>query len=285
MDGDDLCDRVLVPTDGSDGATAALEHGLELAQRFDADVYILSVVNPYALSTVEERREREERAESVVAEAAARVREAGVSAETSVEAGFPHRVILDAVEETDADAVAMGTHGRTGLQHYLVGSVAEKVVRLSPVPVLTVRYETDADHPYENVLVPTDGSEAAEPAERWGVDLAAAFGADLRALSVVNEVRLPDGDAERALTNRARAAADAVVDEATAAGVQASGHVATGVPHREILDFCESEHADLIVMGTHGRTGVERFVLGSVAEKVLRLSDVPVLVVPSGDRT
>jgi nucleotide-binding universal stress UspA family protein len=284
MDGDDLCDRVLVPTDGSDGAAAALEHGLELATRFDADVSILSVVNAYELSTVEERRQREERAEDVVSEAADRVREAGVSVETSVETGFPHRAILDAVESTGADVVAMGTHGRTGVKRYLVGSVAEKVVRLSPVPVLTVRYGTDAVHPYENVLVPTDGSEAAEPAERWGVDLAAAFGAELRALSVVDEVRLPDGDVAQTLQNRARAAVDAVVDEATAAGVQARGDVTTGVVHRQILDYCESERSDLVVVGTHGRTGVEHFVLGSVAEKVLRLSDVPVLVVPSGDR-
>ncbi|SDY20690.1 universal stress protein [Halobellus clavatus] len=274
-------DRILVPLDGSESAMPALEHGISLAVEADATVHLVAVVDPYGLSSVAERSEVEAELEEAVTDAAARVQDAGATVRTAVESGFPHEELLSVVDREGIDLIAMGTHGRTGLDRYVLGSVAEKLVRLSPVPVLTVREDATGERPYRNVVVPTDGSDAAVPAERWGVGLADRFGAGVRALSVVPVGPVRSSETTAALEEAATAAVERVTSRATEAGVESSQVIEHGVPHRKILDVCERTSADLVVLGTHGRTGVERFVLGSVAEKVVRLSEMPVLVVPA----
>ncbi|WP_336022918.1 universal stress protein [Halobellus salinisoli] len=278
--GDELR-RILVPIDGSDGASAALDHAISVAAATDAEILLLAVVDPYGLSSVTERKEVEAELEGVVTDAAARVQDAGVAVSTAVEAGFPHEEILDAVEDHAVDLIAMGTHGRSGLQRYVVGSVAEKVVRLSPIPVLTVRVGATGERPYRDLVIPTDGSDAAVPAERWGINLAEEFGADVHALSVVPEMPVRSSETRAAYEEVAQSAVDRVAARGSEFGVEIAEAIEHGVPHRAIIDHCEAVDADLVVLGTHGRTGVERFVLGSVAEKVVRLSETPVLVVPS----
>ena len=273
--------RILVPTDGSDGASAALDHAITVAAATDAEILLLAVVNPYGMSSVTERKEVEAELEDVVTDAAARVQDAGVAVSTAVEAGFPHEEILNAVDDHEIDMISMGTHGRSGLQRFVIGSVAEKVVRLSPVPVLTVRVDAAGERPYREIVVPTDGSDAAMPAERWSVDLAAEFGADLNALSVVPEGPVRSSETRAAYEEVAQSAVERVAARGSEFGVDVAEAIEHGVPHREIIDHCTEVDADLVVLGTHGRTGVERFVLGSVAEKVVRLSETPVLVVPS----
>ncbi|MFB6251934.1 MAG: universal stress protein [Halobellus sp.] len=274
-------DRILVPLDGTEGSVPGLEHGISLAVETAATVHLVAVVDPYEMSSVAERSEVEAELEDVVTDAAARVQDAGVAVETAVETGFPHEELLSVVEREGIDLIAMGTHGRTGLDRYVLGSVAEKVVRLSPVPVLTVREEATAQRPYRNVVIPSDGSDAAVPAERWGVDLADRLGASIYTLSVVPEGRLRSSETTAAFEEAAAKAVRRVTGRATDAEVGSDEAVEHGIPHREILDHCERTSADLVVLGTHGRRGVERFVLGSVAEKVVRLSDTPVLVVPA----
>jgi nucleotide-binding universal stress UspA family protein len=134
--------NVLVPTDGSEAADRALARGIDLARAFDGSVHVLYVVEPLqtaeydAGAIYDALRTEGERATEAAAE---RVREAGLPVETAVEVGVPHTTILEYADAHGADLVVMGTHGRTGLDRYLLGSVTEKVVRLSDVPVLTVR--------------------------------------------------------------------------------------------------------------------------------------------------
>ena len=115
----------------------------------------------------------------------------GVSVSTAVEVGEPWRTIVDYAERYDQDLVVMPTHGREGLSRYLGGSVSEKVVRLSSVPVLSVRMQPDEvlTFPYENVLVPTDGSDAPERAMAQALALAETFDADLHLLHVIDTRR------------------------------------------------------------------------------------------------
>jgi nucleotide-binding universal stress UspA family protein len=277
-------ERILVPLDGSDGSAQALDHAITLASELGASIHLVAVVDPYGLSSVTERQEVETELEDVVASGAARVQETGIPVTTAVEAGFPHREILGSVEARSIDLIVMGTHGRRGLDRFVLGSVAEKVVRLSPVPVLTVRIGASGERPYRDVVIPTDGSDAAMPAERLGVDLARQFGATVHALSVVPQGRIRSSETDAAFEEAAQAAVERVETRAATRAGDDGEVLATierGVPHRRILDYCGDVDADLVVLGTHGRTGVERFVLGSVAEKVLRLSETPVLVVPS----
>ncbi len=171
-----MYDRILYPTDGSDGANAALEHVQELATRYDATVHVLHVVNSQYLGYEGEgrpgmlgekgdegrsgmvggdsegersgmvgtdpgllREEIRERAQSVVDDVEGRCGEIETVCEIRV--GNPHQIILDYAEKHGIDIIVMGTHGREGLDRYLLGSVTEKVVRISDVPVVTVRRE------------------------------------------------------------------------------------------------------------------------------------------------
>jgi len=143
-----LYDDVLVPTDGSEGTAAAVRHAGAIAAAFDATIHVLSVVDTRnrfespsaglaADAWLETQREHAETAiEGTVDDLPA-----GLDVERVVAEGVPKTEILDYVEERGMDMIVMGTHGRTGIDHYLIGSVAEKVIRRSPVPVVTVRLD------------------------------------------------------------------------------------------------------------------------------------------------
>ncbi|QWC20583.1 universal stress protein [Halorubrum sp. 2020YC2] len=140
--------EILVPTDGSPASDAAIEHAIDLADRYDARLHALYVVDGGAYSSIEAGAEvvvdalesEGEEATGRVADAAA---EAGVECVATVTSGTAYRSIRDYVDENGIDAVVMGTHGRKGLDRYLLGSVTERVVRTSEVPVLTVRQPAD----------------------------------------------------------------------------------------------------------------------------------------------
>jgi nucleotide-binding universal stress UspA family protein len=138
-----MYDGILVPTDGSETAAAALDHAVDLAERYGATLHLLHVVESAMIPPTPAGGEVLDRlsahGDSVVNEAREGVDDR-VPVETAVAEGSPHRAILDYTADADIDLVVMGTHGRTGLQHALLGSVAERVVRLADVPVLTVRH-------------------------------------------------------------------------------------------------------------------------------------------------
>jgi nucleotide-binding universal stress UspA family protein len=137
---------------------------------------------------------------------------------------------------------------------------------------------------YERILVPTDGSAASEGAVEHAVDLAKQYDATIHALYVVDSGSYTSLEAGsdivlEALKDEGKTAVGHVVDAAEEAGVDVESRVQTGTAHRTILDYAEAEDCDLVVMGTHGRTGLNRYLLGSVTERVVRSSDVPVLTV------
>jgi nucleotide-binding universal stress UspA family protein len=139
-------DEILLPTDGSDAAEAAVEHAVRLARTYDARVHVLYVVEPlpaaeYDATSVLDALRRE--GDRVTGETADRLERSELETVTAVRTGAAHRVILDYAAESGIDLIVMGTHGRRGLGRVLLGSVAEKVVRLADQPVMTVRYEDD----------------------------------------------------------------------------------------------------------------------------------------------
>ncbi|WP_066415074.1 universal stress protein [Halorubrum aethiopicum] len=143
-----MYDDILVPTDGSPASDAAIEHAIDLADRYGARLHALYVVDGSAYSTLEAGSEvvidalqsEGEEATARVADAAA---DAGVEATTTVASGTAYRSIREYVDEHGIDMIVMGTHGRKGLDRYLLGSVTERVVRTADVPVLTVRQSDD----------------------------------------------------------------------------------------------------------------------------------------------
>jgi len=138
-----MYEHILHPTDGSEGSAAAASHAIDLAKRYGASLHVLYVVETDMVpdaDTFNIYTALEGAGETAVDEAVERAKEAGVeSVRASIARGRPHRAIEQYVEDEDVDLVVMGTHGRTGIERYLLGSVAEKVVRTCPVPVLTVR--------------------------------------------------------------------------------------------------------------------------------------------------
>ena len=138
-----MYDTILVPTDGSESAMEAADNAIELATAFDATIHALYVVDIGAMwpDAYEGNvlHDLESRGKKAVERVRERAEDAGVDVHDEVETGgSPHRVILDYADENGIDCIVMGTHGRRGLEHYLLGSVTERVVRLAEVPVMTV---------------------------------------------------------------------------------------------------------------------------------------------------
>ena len=135
---------------------------------------------------------------------------------------------------------------------------------------------------FEHILIPIDGSEPAQHAAKTGIDLAAEHGATILGLYVVKPTRSAAGGTEQVMESM-RASGEHTVaelaEQAEANGLVAITDVKEGVPYEEILDYAETNDIDLVVMGTHGRTGIGRYLLGSVTEKVVRLSEIPVLTI------
>jgi nucleotide-binding universal stress UspA family protein len=285
-----MYDNILLPFDGSEGAAAVLHHASELAHWADATIQVLYVADTTRDSvTVVEGETVDalvQRGDDVVDEAAKTLETLGVAYDTDVVQGNPAPTIVDYAERYDQDLVVMPTHGREGISRYLIGSVAEKVVRLSSVPVLTVRMQPDETltFPYENILVPTDGSDAATHAAEHTLSLAASLDATVHALSVVDETALGlDVRSTIASNESEQAAIDAVetvVSEAKTRGVTNTvRHIEHGTPFEEILDCIDSNDIHAVGMGTTGRRGTDRILLGSVAEKTVRSAPVPVMTV------
>lgn len=132
--------RIVVPTDGSDGASYAAEHGLMLAEALEATAHIVSVVEGGGSSQRDHlRTSPEDLAAEAVEEVQDRAHGLNVRTETATLSGTPKEAVLQYVDDQNADLVVMGTHGRTGLDQVIFGSVAEEIVREAPVPVLTVK--------------------------------------------------------------------------------------------------------------------------------------------------
>ena len=139
-----MYDMILVPTDGSEPAGAAVDHAIDLAANSGATLHVLSVVDSSAYASLDVSSEQaldelEANAEAATGEIAETAAEAGIEAVTEVSVGTPHEQITDYADAADVDLIVMGTHGRTGLDRFLLGSVTERVVRAAPAPVLTVR--------------------------------------------------------------------------------------------------------------------------------------------------
>jgi len=291
-----MYDSILVPTDGSVGAETAAEHAFSLADAFDAQVTVLSVVDAGPVGdAVADRREALEQAARESVEAVARNAADDLSVRTAVKRGRPYETIREYIDHAGIDLVTMGTHGRTGLDRLLLGSVAERVVRTSPVPVLTARADdgdaegavAGGDSTYESVLVPTDGSEAATAAVEHALAVAERYDATVHVLSVVDmealagasSVGMSVPDVAQDLEAEHETATETIADRCERRGIEVETRVEQGTPHRAIARYVDERGIDLVTMGTHGRTGLDRLLLGSVTDRVIRTSPVPVLTV------
>lgn len=192
----------------------------------------------------------------------------------------------------ECDLIVLGSHGHSVVERLLLGSVTQQVTRMSPVPVLVVHnFPQDEGH-FDRVLVPTDFSDAAMRALEYGVRFARLLKADLHYIHVADLPALEEVHA-RYLANKIQIPetcelnVDTVLEQTLKPfGFEGSVKITTlsGDPSREILHYIESQQIDWVVMGTHGRKGLERLLLGSVTAGVISHSKAPVLTLSNQGR-
>jgi nucleotide-binding universal stress UspA family protein len=291
----DMPQTILSATDFSKPAERACDFARDLARRFEAQLHLLHVVVIFEDPHLEQDHLR--RLEELVAsgdDARRKDLENGSEAQRGLDVTphmvrglTPAEVIVETASNLGCELIVMGTHGRRGLPHLLLGSVAERVVRTSPVPVLTVRGNADINlEGAPQILVPHDFSEASAAAVRHAAKWADALGAEITLLHVVEPVVYPEfysvdvlsDDLMERLVERSERALGAAAEDLLG---RVRTQVEVGRAANTIVDFADPNRFDLVIMATRGLSALEHALLGSVAESVLRRCRVPMLAFPS----
>lgn len=290
--------KIFLATDFSDCAEHAHAYAFALAKRFEAQLLVGHVVDTaypsYAgvygfgaqvdLHLDEVKEHAQENLVGIIDEA----RDLGIEAHPHLLGGRPAEKIVAKALESSCDLIVIGTHGRSGFEHFLFGSTCERVVRFSPIPVLSVKspekefVQEGGTIELRRVVCPCDFSDVSEQAIPIAADICRMFDAELVLMHVIDsrvEYPLLMPGANLPTSDELHAYAVDRLDELVAklSDVEARGEVVTGVPHKEIANAVKRDEADLVVMTTHGRTGVPLALLGSTAEKIVRTVPVPIL--------
>ena len=294
--------KVLVPLDRSLFAEQALAEAKNVASGSHAAIHLVLVHQPVPFAGFEDVPwyADEAAAEADYLERITRqLAGSSVPVTSAVVKGDPAEMICGEAARNACDLIVMTSHGRTGFNRFWLGSVANAVIRHSPVPVLLIRSADDADTKekpaprIEKILVTLDGSRLAEAITDSACELARSHGAAVTLLRVVQAVpfmppatSLPlafspvvyNEDLTKDLVRAAEGELEAVRNRFKDTVTTIDAHVITaGSVAPAILDFAESSHVDLIAMSTHGR-GASRMLFGSVADKILRGSALPMLL-------
>lgn len=269
--------RVLFPTDRSECAEKAFAQAAFLAKAHDAELHVVHVATNGATG----------RDAALLPASGGEGFPSNRIVEKVLDGDSPGERIIEYADEIGADLVVMGTHGGRSAKRFLAGSVAERVVREAPCPVLTVRSTTGVH--IKRILVPVDFSDRSRATVPIAEALAEVYGARLELLYVIDEDAVPMAHVPllgpvRVSGQEVQARFHKLMEKLVAqynGSVKVSGSVVLGHPARDILSRAEEDEIDMIVMSTHGRTGLERMFLGSVAEKVVRRAPCPVFTVKS----
>jgi nucleotide-binding universal stress UspA family protein len=291
--------KILVAIDGSQPSSAALDFalcrarthhsGLVIAYAFDRGAMAARARGPYgSMDPYPMVKACEEEAEAVLDSAKARTMQAGIPATTALLDGRATSQLLEYARDQSVDAIVMGTHGRSGLSRLAFGSVAEGVLRVSDVPTFVVPEDAIVTPMLRSILVAVDGSDAAVDAARYALELAKSERAEIVFCAVVDPnverwSRTDYGyDPDHFLSEMRREAGlllEHMLEAARLGGVATRALLRCGRACDEIVASANEISADLIAIGTHGRTGLGRLLLGSVAESVLRQSSTPVCAI------
>jgi nucleotide-binding universal stress UspA family protein len=299
--------RILFPTDFSCCAEQALTHAVYLAEKYQAELHLLHVVTLFENQPVVLRKELEEtedmvrkiedKAElelnSVVDSHALKDMKIIQSQKRAISTA---PAILEYGSDNNVDLLVMGTHGRRGIEHLMLGSVAEEIVRLSQCPVFTVR-ETEKPlsiKAFKKILVPVDFSEHSHRALAHAKEIATSYGSELQMLHIIEETIHPafsiSGkssifDLVPGIEEDCKKRMEQMILEAGIPTDDIEIIIKGGQAAHDIIKFAKDNSSDLIVIATHGLTGIEHLLLGSVTEKVVRMSPCPVFTVKSFGRS
>jgi len=276
--------KILVPLDGSELAERVLLPAVRWAEAVQAGLVLLAVVTPQLRSS------HPDKVENVVQ---TRSYEAGlylkglhkrlmptlIEVETAVLSGPAAHTILTYAQENGVDLILMTTHGRSGLTRWSLGQVAHKVLRRAPCPVVILRSaQTLIPENIRRILAPLDGSPLAEAVLQQTVAAAVGLRAEMLLLQVVEpgsvwsfgheETAVPDPDVQAAQLYLA--AVQQKIQALPLKGIQTSCHVTVGPVAESIIDFADENEIDLIVLSSVGASGIQSWMFGSVAERVMQ---------------
>lgn len=292
--------RIVCPIDFSDASKHALDHGIAIARWYQSHVTGLHVVHPPPFvfeppilfaergglkELPVDRDQLLSKLTNWMLPAAA----AGIGWDARIEEGAPADCVLECARGLPADLIVMGTHGRAGVEQLLLGSVTEKVLRNAACPVLTVppKAATASTLPFKRLLCPVDFSAPSLQALQAALSLAEEADAELTVLNVIDwpddETFLVETfdspDMRQQLEARTRQRLEAFIPDDARVWSRPSTTVVTGKPHREIISAANGMHADLIIIGVHGRNALDVRLFGSTTNQVVRRALCPVLTI------
>jgi uncharacterized protein len=287
-------EKLLLPTDGSEFNEGAIREAIKLAKTCSGKIIAVSVIqtNPeyeaIAPQLVEkEEKEAREHLESVKERASQKGVECEIIARHGEET---YKCIVEEAEKNKVDMIVMGRRGRTGIKRLMLGSVTAKVIGHTSSNVLVVPREAVIE--CKNIIAATDGSKHGERAVYEALGIAKRCNSSLTIVTVITSEHLVQVEHSRLQISEAADMEMVKIEHdikelketAIKEGIQTESFILSGVPAEAIINTAKTKNADLIVMGSHGRTGIERLLVGSVTERVIVLSSSAVLVVKAGGK-
>lgn len=277
--------RILVAVDGSPASLHALKETFRLVRAERGSVGVVSVVPPHdgelrlvGVSNVIEKMRAPAR--KALAEAAGVAESEGMTLQTYALQGEPHEVIVSVAEEEGYDLIAVGVKGHNVCETVLMGSTTARVIGFGHTPVLVVPLQSQLT--WQRILVPVDGSASSQVAVHLAFQLGEAYGSEVLVVSVADvpsHVYGISGEAAEKMIADSRRHLDKIASEALSHEAQAEYILREGEPARILIELASQRSSNLIIMGSHGRTGLTRLLMGSVTERVIQGSPCPILVV------
>lgn len=277
--------KILVAIDGSDSSIHALRESFKLATNEKSWITVVSVVPLYEgdLSLVgvgNVLSSMRKPCEDALHQAEKLAKAEGALIKTVCEEGGTYERIVDLAEAENCDLIVLGRRGLRRFERALMGSVTARVIGYSHRDILVVPRDTTVG--WQRILVATDGSRFSKIAIERAIDFAKSYGGELRVISIVDvppEFYAEAPNAVDDMINKAKGYVKDIRTQAKSAGIKSDGFVGEGEAYQIITDTAKKENVNVIVMGSHGRTGLKRLLMGSVTEKVIGHAPCPVLVV------
>ncbi|MFA5353865.1 MAG: universal stress protein [Thermodesulfovibrionales bacterium] len=285
-----MYENIVVAYDGSESSKAALIESVNWVKKHSGKVSLVHAVyfNEEELTMAPEQREmRFEQGKKLCYQTREMASsELGIDVETLVCEGDPPEVVADIARERSADLIAMGTHGRKGLKRLLMGSVTREVIIKSPCDVLVVKRScSDCTGQFLSILVPFDGSDLSKKALDRACRIAGPDNSEVTVLYVIPRYEemmefFRTEAIEKGLVHEAKKILSAAAEEISQGlGISVKTRIEEGNAADKVLEISQKLETDLIVMGTHGWTGVNKAILGSTTERVITNATRPILVV------
>lgn len=277
--------NILVPLDGSESSKNALNQAIKLAKKENSKIAAVKVIPSYEgemeISLAPDIEESIRKPAEKILEEADRMADAeGISIDTILEKGIVHDEIINVARLRNCDLIVMGRSGLSALARAFMGSVTAKVIGYSPIDVLVV--PKNAVLKWQSILLATDGSKYSEAATERILDIAQTYGGELKVVSVVDvpdEAYAEVPDVIDKMAEGARDIVKSVKDRAEVLSIKTAVFVKEGDASKQIIDTANELGVGMICMGSYGRTGLKRLLMGSVTEKVIGHATCPVLVV------